>query len=130
MEYLSLDGLSYFYSKIRQDLSDRLAYYSDTTANWAKQTSLVSKKDVMYIYTDRKVINNDGVEVNVPSIKIGDGTTYVVDLPFVTVDEQSFLDHINNLTVHVTAAEKEAWDNKVRCFLLPQDEENLVFTTD
>lgn len=82
----------------------KLTYYSDTSANWATKTSLVSVADVLYVYTD-----NSGVV----GVKMGDGTSYVVDLPFITI----------------TSAERDFWNNKVRCYLSALDTENLVFTT-
>lgn len=91
----------------------KITYFSDTTTNWAAKTSLVSSAGVFYIYTDYETIVQGGKRINVAGVKIGDGTTYVVDLPFVTV----------------TTEEKQFWNNKVRCYLSSLDTENLVFTT-
>jgi hypothetical protein len=54
------------------------------------QQSVLGK---IYIYSDRyqTVANNDVIYT--PSIKIGDGSAYIVDLPFyevVTTDEKTF----------------------------------------
>ena len=51
-----------------------------TTAEWAQLTSLVSEKDVIYIWSDYKV--KDGTPI--PAMKVGDGDAYVLDLPFAT----------------------------------------------
>ena len=96
------NDLSYF--ALVSDLTSKLTYYSDTSENWARKTTLVSIADVLYIYTD----NNGGVI----GVKMGDGTSYVVDLPFMTV----------------TPAERNSWNNKVRCYLSSLDSENLIFT--
>ena len=78
---------------------------SATVAEWAQQTSLTSEKDVIYVYTDHQT--DDGK--NIPGIKIGDGLTYVVDLPFV---DTIYMKHITDTDIHITAEERAKW-NKV-----------------
>lgn len=78
---------------------------SATTAEWAQQTSLTSEKDVIYVYTDHQTDNGK----NIPGIKIGDGLTYVVDLPFV---DTIYMKHITDTDIHITAEERAKW-NKV-----------------
>ena len=78
---------------------------SATVAEWAQQTSLISEKDVIYVYTDHQT--DDGK--NIPGIKIGDGLTYVVDLPFV---DTIYMKHITDTDIHITAEERAKW-NKV-----------------
>ena len=56
------------------------------TAYWDSQPTLVSLQDVLYVYSDY-------------GIKIGDGTTYLADLPF--------------YSVWVTESEKTYWNDKV-----------------
>ena len=58
----------------------------NTSANWASQTTLVSKLNNYYVYTDYKTKIVNGNTINIPGIKIGDGTSYVVDLPFANED--------------------------------------------
>jgi len=53
---------------------------SDTTENWNKQRSLISKANTIYVYTDYMTIGNTVI----PGFKIGDGNAYLIDLPFVT----------------------------------------------
>lgn len=99
---------------------------SDTTENWNIQVSLVSQKDHIYVYTDYAEYNN----VDYPGIKIGDGTSYLIDMPFVNGDVALKLTtHINNNNIHVTSNEKEKWDEKIRCYISPVNGETLVFTT-
>lgn len=54
----------------------------DTTAGWEAQPELVAKLGHLYVYSDYD--EKDGVDI--PAIKVGDGVSLVVDLPFTTVD--------------------------------------------
>jgi hypothetical protein len=53
--------------------------YSKTTAEWDAQPTLIPKKDTLYVYTDYMTI--DGVTI--PGMKIGDGSTYLINLPYI-----------------------------------------------
>lgn len=97
---------------------------SDTTANWNAKSSLVSEKDIIYIYTDHE---QDSDNNNIPGIKIGDGTSFLVDLPFI---DALLLEHINDTDIHVTATQKSFWNNKVRCYYSELNNETVVFTVD
>ena len=70
--------------------------YSDTSNGWATKPTLVSEKDATYVYTDFDTV--DGVDI--PAIKIGDGVTTVVMLPFASANG-------------ITADRMASWDNKV-----------------
>lgn len=98
--------------------------YFDTKENWASQTSLVSEKDAIYVYTN----NHTDSQGNLcASAKIGDGMAYVVDLPFT---DQGIWEHIYDTAIHITDAERIFWNNKVRCYYSEvTEDENLVFTT-
>lgn len=98
--------------------------FVDTTANWDAQRDLIAKKDCIYVYSDYQTI--DGV--NIPAIKVGDGTTYLIDLPFVMGNDMTLNDHINDTNVHIQPGEREFWNNKVTCFLSASNEEIIVFT--
>lgn len=93
----------------------------DTTAGWSAQTSLVSKTNTLYIYTDHQT---DSQGNPIAGIKAGDGNAYVVDLPFT---DAIATEHISDTTRHVTSSERMFWNNKVRCYYAGT--ENLVFTT-
>lgn len=89
---------------------------ADTTENWNKKLTYIPPYGTIVIYTDRRVI--DGV--NYPGIKIADGTTYAVDLPFAGDDTANQIcsmlnDHVQNLDIHVTPEEKTFWNNKLNC---------------
>ena len=105
-----------------EDLGLGQVFY-DSTAQWNSQPELVAERSVVYVYSDSRYIENEqGRQIPVAGIKIGDGTSYLIDMPFVT-DALSalILGHIANLDMHVTAAEKEFWDNKVSAYVRPED---------
>lgn len=72
--------------------------FSDTTANWNAQRDLIGKKDCIYVYTDYEINRETGEQI--PSMKIGTGNAYLIDLPFVYSGK-------------VTDAMIEFWNNKV-----------------
>lgn len=127
-KYLDPQGVSYLWSKIQHIVHDRLIYYSKTKEQWNMNPTLVSEKDVLYIYTNYKIVEKDGEEIVIPGLKVGDGKGYLIDLPFInnvgSEDiEQLLMDHINNHSIHVTQEEKIFWNNKLNLSL---HEENLV----
>ena len=80
------------------------------TATWAERTTFVPKDGEICIWSDKQVI--DGV--NYPGIKIGDGSSYVLDLPFFGDNTTAWLlgiinDHINDEVVHITSEERSHW---------------------
>lgn len=93
----------------------------DTTANWDAQTTLVSNANTLYVYTDHQL---DSQGNKVAGIKVGDGLAYIVDLPFT---DAVTTEHIADNTRHVTQAERDFWNNKVRCYYAGT--EQLIFTT-
>ena len=98
---------------IRESAQDIV--FVDTTDNWDRQTTLVPKRGQIIIYLDRDRIADDvGNVIYVPGIKIGDGTAYVVDLPFIDDAQAIYLaEHINDRTLHITQQEREFWNNKL-----------------
>lgn len=102
----------------------------DTKANWDSQPSLQSEKGVIYIYTDYQTIDNgDGTYTIVPGVKVGDGMSYLIDMPFVAGNDELFKRHVLDNTIHVTAEEKEFWNNKWRGYIDEANPTLLVFTT-
>lgn len=110
--------------------------YYDLKSSWDMQKTLVGEKNAIYVYTDYKTIYDDlgNVVSYVPNIKIGDGKAYLVDIPFISTDEdiearKDLQDHINDLSVHITQAERQFWNNKCRVYESDVDGETIVFTT-
>ena len=111
-----------------KSVSDLFILSEGTTAEWGTQLDYIPKAGQIIIYTDYATKEVDGETVNIPGIKIGDGMAYVLDLPFVGDDIRDLLmDHISNTIVHITQAERNAWNEKVRCYEIG---ENLVFTSE
>ena len=112
------------------DLSDAVAslrlempkIYYDTTAGWSAQTTLMSEENALYIYTDYQTEGND----TLAGIKVGDGLAYVVDLPFI---DKLIQMHMADTDIHITAAEREFWNNKVRAYYSLTQSDTLVLTT-
>lgn len=111
------------------DLGLGLVYY-DTTENWNSDTTKVAEKGAIYIYSDVASFTDDqGNTYPVAGLKIGDGTSYLIDMPFVNDSSAALvLDHISNNAVHVTQEEKNLWNHKVSSFLDGDDLENLVLS--
>lgn len=98
----------------------------DTTANWAAKPQFIPERGTIVIYSDRSVI--DGI--NYAGMKAGDGMAYLVDLPFIGDDVAIRImsvinNHIANTDIHVTAAEKAYWNNKLDSEL---DGETLILS--
>lgn len=112
-----------------QDLGFTNVYY-DTKANWNAKPRIIAEKAAIYIYSDAGTIYDENDEpISVAGIKVGDGTSYLIDMPYIT-DEMAamLLRHITNTEIHLTEEEKEFWNNKVTCFLDREDLENLIFS--
>lgn len=113
-----------------EDLGLGRVYY-DTTANWNLQIDLVSEKSTVYIYSDhQKTSDQHGNLVDVAGIKIGDGSSFLIDLPFVSdiATSSAIINHVANKGIHVTPQEKAFWNNKVSSYLDGTDIENLVLS--
>lgn len=71
----------------KSDGSIYVAVISKTKAEWAQVPQMMSVNKVLYVYSDYRQ-EEDSVThetINIPRIKIGDGVSYVADLPFVTM---------------------------------------------
>lgn len=55
-KYLDSDGVAYLWGKFKHNLNDKITYYSRTKSDWDSDRTLISEKDVLYIYSDYKVI--------------------------------------------------------------------------
>ena len=98
----------------------------NTTAEWNSQPTLIGEQGHIYVYTDYQIIDGNPV----PGVKIGDGIAYLIDNPFVSGDTTALYEHINDTIVHITNAEREFWNNKVRCYMSDIDSERIIFTTE
>ncbi len=128
-KYLDSSGVAYLWKKLKNNLNNKIVYYSKKKSEWDADRDTIAEKDVLYIYSDYKTIQKDGKQLLVPGLKIGDGVSYLIDIPFVNNINSEFedllLDHINNKVIHVSAYDREFWDNKLNLDLELQDE-NLI----
>lgn len=105
--------------------------HSGTTEYWNSQKNLIGEKSHIYIFTDYAIVDKEGASVPVPNIKIGDGNAYLIDNPFITSSVDELVNsHISDTIKHITEQERTVWNNKVRCYLSSEDNENIIFTTD
>lgn len=62
----------------------------DNTEMWNSQNLLISEKDCLYVYTDYgRIEREDGSIETIRAIKKGDGTSYLIDMPFLVVGDES-----------------------------------------
>lgn len=102
---------------------------SGTTEYWNNKPQLIPKKDTIIIYTDYQSKEEEGNIINIPGIKIADGSAFLIDQPFVDEDIRKVVSsHINNSDIHITPQEREFWNNKVRCYLDTLEQDNIIFT--
>jgi hypothetical protein len=92
-----------------------------TAAYWNARPSLVSESQTLYVYTDH---STDSHGNSIAGIKVGDGSAYLIDLPFTDALET---EHRANTDIHVTSEERAFWNNKVRAYYAAS--EQLVLTT-
>lgn len=96
----------------------------NTTTYWNSQPRLKSVKGTIYVYSDHHDVSGQ----DIPGLKIGDGISFLIDMPFI---EDFYQAHVDNEVIHVTQENKNFWNNKVRCYVDDEnDPGNLVFTTD
>lgn len=128
-KYLDSSGVAYLWKKLKNNLNNKIVYYSRTKDEWNADASLIAQKDVLYIYSDYKTIQKDGKQILLPGLKIGDGMTYLIDMPFVNSTdsgiEQLVLDHINNNVIHINATERNFWNNKLN-YSFNEESQNLI----
>lgn len=121
--YLNEPGLRLYDTLLKQYVDDKVAVFCDTTANWNAQPALIGRAGCIYIYSDYK---KNSQNQDIAGLKIGDGQAYLIDSPFI---EEMLYSHLTDSVVHITAAERTAWNAKVRCFIDPSNPGNIIFTT-
>lgn len=128
---IQINGTSYDISDAaaRQSIADILASTKTivkTTSEWNSDISYIPNKGYICVYSDHSTKDNKFI----PAIKIGDGTSYLIDLPFVLdIDiEEALNSHINDSVKHITSAERELWNDKITCCIDSDDPELVVFS--
>lgn len=104
-----------------------------TTEEWNSEISYIPTRGYICVYSDYIIMtDSSGSIINIPALKIGDGTTYLMDLPFIagTHAQEALDSHINDTTAHTTELEKTFWNDKVSCSIDNSNPEELVFSKD
>lgn len=104
-----------------------------TNAEWAAvQRTFVPQRGRLVVYADR-VVGTDaqGNPVTAPGFKVGDGTTYVADLPFADAGMASVLSaslaaHIADASAHLQAGERDKWNRKITTGSTANDFQEVV----
>ena len=113
-----------------EDLELGRVYY-DSKENWDSQLELIAEKGAVYIYSGYTFIEDEsGNRTEIAGIKIGDGTSYLIDMPFIS-DAATYLitSHISNSAAHVSSADRKFWNNKVSAYMdHGKDLENLILS--
>ena len=112
-----------------EDLGLGRVYY-DTSDGWDVQSNLVTEAGAIYIYSDYYTIEDEvGNRIALAGIKIGDGSSYLIDAPFVSDYTTSMIiQHITDQSNHVSAADRVFWNNKVSAYADRTNAENLVLS--
>lgn len=117
-----IEGVELKGNKTLEDLGITRFYY-DTKENFDSNPLRMTEEKAIYVYWDYQ-IDKEGNYI--PGIKIGTGKEYLIDAPFL---DGIYAEHIQNMVIHVTQEDRDRWDEKVRCYINPFNEYDLVFTT-
>lgn len=104
--------------------------YQDTEENWNIQVDMIAERNAIYVYTNHSYLDDgNGNLTPVPAIKIGDGTSYLIDMAFVGGEALSdWASHVNNNLIHVSEDDRTFWNHKVSSFVDDNDDETLVLS--
>lgn len=104
--------------------------YYDTKENWNAQRSLIAKRKAIYVYSNQFYKDDEvGNRTYIPAIKVGDGMSYLIDMPFVDDDIRiDLMNHISQDGIHVTERDRNFWNNKVSAYVLVNDPERLILS--
>lgn len=106
--------ISILSGSVTTNTMDSTAIHYNSTANWNRQMFLISERGHLYIYSDADTSYVNGKKVNYPGFKIGDGSSYLIDLPFavISTDHTRLEQHISDGVRHITNAERIIWNEK------------------
>jgi hypothetical protein len=78
----------------------RILMKTDTTLNWEKAKNFIPMPGEICIYSDgisTNTFNEDGSQIRIPGIKVGDGSTLIKNLPFINGMEAIPFEKINEI---------------------------------
>ena len=98
-----------------------------STLEWSQDKARIAQKGVIYVYSDYvKASDGAGGTVDVPGFKVGDGTSYLIDMPFAQGDiNEEIRSHIANKKIHVSDEDRKRWDSSK--IIIETENENLMF---
>lgn len=124
--------------------------YYDKTENWNAQIDFVGRAGGIYIYSDYKTVTDDeGNETRIPNIKIGDGTTPLIDAPYLVTDKAELvidtimgdieervieavvpqvITTLENDSRLVSTEDRNRWDGKITGDIDPENPGNLILS--
>lgn len=83
---------------------------------WNSIPEYIPRTGEIIIYLNHKeIIIDTNKRVSVSGIKIGDGTSYLIDLPFMGDIDYTVKEHITNANIHVSQEDRNLWNNKINC---------------
>ena len=92
-----------------------------TKAEWQQHYNYVAPEGTILVYTNQgSYVDDNNNTIIVPRIKISDGSTPNIDLPFIGDDiyheiMNTLNNHINDNIRHITEEERTFWNNKLNC---------------
>lgn len=95
-----------------------------TCEYWNNHIDIISKQKVFYVFSDAYVTSTGQP---IPRIKLGDGSTPVVDLSFIDI---FYYNHIMDSSIHVTPAQKQFWNTKLICSEQNVGKEQVIYQYD
>ena len=92
-----------------------------------ERADYIPPEGMIVVYTDYQEIGGRWI----PGIKIGDGNAYLINKPFIGEGVADILRlHLEDMTRHITEAERQKWNNKLN-FTTPEiNSDLLVFNRD
>ena len=109
----TVTGIYPFWQTDGNQTTDGHTIYSGTTSEWAAQSTLVPNENDVYIYTDHgQTTNTDGTITYTPGYKIGDGTTLLSALTFLSNEDERLL----NVTTYIELDEKIVYSSNASNF--------------
>lgn len=92
--------------------TDGHTIHSGKTSEWNEQTDLVPAENDVYIYTDYKsTTGEDGTITYTPGYKIGDGTTKLSDLAFLSDEDERLLNAVTYIELDEKIVYSDNADN-------------------
>lgn len=97
----------------------------NSVEGFEEQKFTIPKAGSIYIYYDAVKVEGQ----DMPRIKIGDGTSYLADLPFMhDIDMKEFIQtHIDDTDAHVSVEDRQHWNDKVSVKVSEANDERIIF---